>query len=718
MKPQKNVVGLFLMLVLATFSIQAQGNNGTVKIVMNGIGTGKVTSIPPGAVDCSSSCSVQVPTGTKLKLHAESAAGIVPRVPMWSGACSGFEDCTLTLSNAEQTVTATFDPAIAKLNVSVGTGARKVIISFPSIGSPSVACVKDSSNCLQTLPKGTLVRLQAEWDGDHPFLGWSSTDTNPCLNSGAVCDFTLNEFINLSADFTSLNPNNRISVSTAGVTGAAGGRIFSLAPEGAINCPPTCDTSLLGNQGIKLLAVPDANSVLDNWSVKDLYSCTELACDIPSGVSGEVRATFKLDAIFGTKEKSLTVRALPSDAGHFEVNPKPECNNVGPVVCGNYTSGAPITLQVLENPGYHFVGWSSTNGNPCVDTQTSCGIYLRSTYDLTAHFVTIASISADLQVSLQAPSSVAPLEEFTVTAKVYNAGPIEHSDLNFWITLPDGVNFVSASSNAAWCQSGTFCSVTGLPSTANNSSLTINLRVRASSNPGILQWKAEAQGMTPDPSPTNNIATFNTQVGGAALGLSALKSSNSPADHTVLLGASQVPMLAFKLTPSSTGAFELKSLNLKANGTGNDNQDLVNVQLYQDTNQNAQIEAGEPLLTSSTFASDDGTLSLNLNPSSTVASAGSSYVISANINTSLAAQQFSSLGLGFAGVALLGLLRRRWRGVALGLLLSGALVACPPPNQNFRSYQISLTDATISASSQTIAVTGLPLTGASISVAK
>lgn len=72
----------------------------------------------------------------------------------------------------------------------------------------------------------------------------------------------------------------------------------------------------------------------------------------------------------------------------------------------------------------------------------------------------------------------------------------------------------------------------------------------------------------------------------------------------------------------------------------------------------------------------------------------------------------------FAGVALLGLLHRRWRGLTLGLLLSGVLVSCPPPNQDLRSYQISLTDATSSASSQTIAVTGLPLTGATIAVAK
>jgi uncharacterized repeat protein (TIGR01451 family) len=717
MNAQRIVFCFVLMLTLAAFSVKAQGALVTVKIIINGLGTGSVTSVPPGTVDCSSSCSVQIPTGTKLTLHAENGAGVIPRSPMWTGACAGFDDCNLNLSSAEQTVTATFYPAIAKLTLSVGAGARKIIVSFGSGISLKVDCIKDSSNCLQTLPKGTLVHLRAVWDSDHPFVGWRSTvnGNNPCLNSGAECDFTLNEFINLSADFSSVVPVSRISVSMAGSTGAEGGRIFSLEPAGAINCPPICTTTLIANQGIKLLAVPDANSVLDSWSLNSL-ACMGLTCDVPAGVSGEVRASFKLNPILGSSERGLTLRTSPPDAGHFEVNPKPDCTNTG---CINYTSLSPVILEVLENPGYHFVGWTSASGFPCVSTTTSCGLYLRSSYDLTANFVTIASISAEVQLSLQAPSSVAPLEEFTLTATVHNAGPIEASNLSIFITLPGGVNFVSSSSNALGCQSWAFCTVTGLSNEAPDADLTISLRVRAPSNPGVLQWEASLGSATPDPVSANNIAKTTTQVGGTPPSLSVTKSANSPADGTVLLGASQVPMLAFKLTPSDTSAFELKSLKLKTSGTGNDNKDLLKVQLYQDTNQNALIDAGEPMLSSSIFETDDGTLSLNINPASSIASAGSSYVISANINTSLAAGHFSSLGLGFAGLMLLSLKRRKWRGLALGLLLSGALVSCPEtPNQALRTFQISLTEASVTASSQTIAVTGLPLTGATISVAK
>jgi uncharacterized repeat protein (TIGR01451 family) len=719
MNAPRIVYCLVLLLALATMSTYAQSNLVTVKIVINGTGTGSVTSLPLGTVDCSSSCSVQVPVGTNLTLHAAPATG--SSFMMWTGACSGVADCNLTTSSAEKTVTATFNPPTAQLNLSViGLGTGKVIISAVNM-IPNFACTRGSSNCLQTFPKGTTVHLHGVADNGSLFSGWGNTGSNPCTVTELECSFTLNDSIEMTAVFGWAVPHNGLQVNTAGTTGGVGGRIFSITPEGAIDCGSTCLAFIPNNQAFKLLAVPDANSSVAGWSdengqfITDFCS-TDVTCDVPIGENG-VRVTFKANP--QVTRKTLKVSANPPIAGHFEINPKPDCDNAG---CGFYINGYinpnPISIQVFNDAGYEFVGWSSKSGIPCTKTASFCSFELKSTYDLTANYVTVASISADLQASLQVPATVAALEEFQVTATLHNAGPVEASNIKFTLVLPDGVNFISGSSSYGLCRTGFSCAITGL---ASGSSATIQLRLRAPSTSGTLQWNAGASSLTPDPTQGDRTASATTQVtGGTALSLSATKSTNSPADGTALKGAGKVPMLAFKLMPSGTDVFELKGISLKSSGTGKDNTDLLDVQLYQDTNQNALVDAGEPLLSSNGFETDDGSVSLSINPGNAIASAGSSYLVTVNFNTILAAQHFSSLGLGLAGLAFLGLLRRKWRGLALGLLLSSALVSCPEPapTQDLRTYQISLTEMYVTASSQTITTTGLPLTGAIISVAK
>jgi hypothetical protein len=181
-----------------------------------------------------------------------------------------------------------------------------------------------------------------------------------------------------------------------------------------------------------------------------------------------------------------------------------------------------------------------------------------------------------------------------------------------------------------------------------------------------------------------------------------------------------VPMLAFKLTPSGAETFTLNSLLLKTSGTGRGFKDYLEVHLYQDTNQNAQVDTGEQLVASTNFEAENPSGLFLMYSSSAIDSAGSSYLVTVNFNSTLAAGHFSSLGFGFAGLVLLGLSRRKWRGLALGLLLSSALVSCPDPPaiQDLRTYQISLIETRVTAASQTITTTGLPLTGTTISVAK
>lgn len=70
-----------------------------------GTGAGRVTSDPAG-IDCAASCSASFDSGSTVKLFAMPDDG--SQLTMWSGACAGSDNCTVTL-NGSQTVSVRFD---------------------------------------------------------------------------------------------------------------------------------------------------------------------------------------------------------------------------------------------------------------------------------------------------------------------------------------------------------------------------------------------------------------------------------------------------------------------------------------------------------------------------------------------------------------------------------------------------------------------------------
>jgi hypothetical protein len=81
----------------------------TLTVSRNGTApsTGTITSNPAG-INCGSTCSVAIASGTTGTLTATAASGGV--FAGWSGACSGTGACTVTM-NANKTVAATFNSA-------------------------------------------------------------------------------------------------------------------------------------------------------------------------------------------------------------------------------------------------------------------------------------------------------------------------------------------------------------------------------------------------------------------------------------------------------------------------------------------------------------------------------------------------------------------------------------------------------------------------------
>ncbi len=91
--------------VTATFNVIQ--STVTLSVTLTGTGSGTVTSIPQG-INCGTTCNANFAGGTQVTLTATPVDG--SNFIGWGGACSGVgSTCTLTL-DANQQVTATFNP--------------------------------------------------------------------------------------------------------------------------------------------------------------------------------------------------------------------------------------------------------------------------------------------------------------------------------------------------------------------------------------------------------------------------------------------------------------------------------------------------------------------------------------------------------------------------------------------------------------------------------
>jgi phospholipase C len=89
--------------VTATFNASALSY--TLTVTPTGTGSGTITSSPAG-IDCGTTCSATFSVGDQVTLTASANAGSY--LVSWSGACSGFSSCSVTL-NSDQSVGATIN---------------------------------------------------------------------------------------------------------------------------------------------------------------------------------------------------------------------------------------------------------------------------------------------------------------------------------------------------------------------------------------------------------------------------------------------------------------------------------------------------------------------------------------------------------------------------------------------------------------------------------
>ena len=148
-----------------------------------GVGAGTVrgpgiTCVWPAAVgrDCTETYAARA----VVRLTATPAAG--SGFVGWSGACTGTDDCTVTMSVA-RAVTATF----AKFPLTVTTAG----VGAGTVRGPGITCVRPAAvgrDCTETYAARAVVRLTATPAAGSGFAGWSGacTGTDDCTVTMSV----------------------------------------------------------------------------------------------------------------------------------------------------------------------------------------------------------------------------------------------------------------------------------------------------------------------------------------------------------------------------------------------------------------------------------------------------------------------------------------------------------------------------------------------------
>jgi hypothetical protein len=345
---------LALVLAVLVVTVPAAGaperTFGTATVVVHG--QGRVTSEPPGAIDCPGRCTLSFTGTTTLTLRATAATG-------WSVAenafCGRTDVCTVSLGDFPYTLDVFFRPSALLQLWPNGDGA--ITVSPPPAderGEPtSEPCTPDTApderGCEWFYLPGTSVTATATPAAGTAFLGWSARE---CPGTGP-CTLPLERSrTSLVARFSPLDLKIRRG-------GLDTGRVLS-EPAG-ISCPPTCEARFPYGARVTLVAVPDPTAPFVSWKVgcsvsaTDPRRCTATVTNSPTwvgvalGEDDEVNVPSTLSVLF----------SVEADGRGRVSGRKLSC---GTTCESEYTFGEREELRATPGGGWRFSQWIGACG--------------------------------------------------------------------------------------------------------------------------------------------------------------------------------------------------------------------------------------------------------------------------------------------------------------------------------------------------------------------
>jgi YD repeat-containing protein len=308
----------------------------TLTIQKNGIGSGTITSNPPG-VDCGVDCSEAYGANSIVSFNITADPGSI--FVGWSGPSGCPTSPTSSaLMVSDLACTAAFDLiTVHTLTVNkAGTGDGTV--------TSSPAGIDCGSDCTENYNGGTNVTLTATPVIGSGFTGWSG---DADCSDGVV---TMDAAKSCTANFT-LTIQHPLTVTKDG-TGT--GTITS--SPGGIDCGADCAENYDENTVVMLSATPAAGSIFDGWSGD---------ADCSDGVV-LMDANKNCTAIFDLippQQFALTVSITGSGSG--TVTSSPAGIDCGADCTENYDENTQVTLTVTPDAGSIFTIW--TGDADCAD---------------------------------------------------------------------------------------------------------------------------------------------------------------------------------------------------------------------------------------------------------------------------------------------------------------------------------------------------------------
>jgi hypothetical protein len=169
-----------------------------LKVIIEGPGSGEVTSEQKPGIECPPTCSAKFGKGVKVKLIAEAADG--SEFVGWEGceAEPSFTECEVKMSEPKE-VKVEFDVAHPLLTVAKEGGGTGTVSSEP----PGIDC---GSTCSEKFNLDDEVTLEAVADPGSVFSGWDAGDCEDETVSAVegTCTVTMNEPKKVTATFDAL----------------------------------------------------------------------------------------------------------------------------------------------------------------------------------------------------------------------------------------------------------------------------------------------------------------------------------------------------------------------------------------------------------------------------------------------------------------------------------------------------------------------------------
>lgn len=334
MSVDRNATATFRLLPTHTLTVNV-GDHGQV----NG------TNFPSPCVG-PATCTYTYPEGTAVSLSAAPVAGF--GLTAWSGGCSGFAACPLTV-NGDVTVGASFG-TLRTVNVTkVGGPDSGVLSSTPSYfycGTGLPAC----TYAILSIPDGRSLTIHAAPAAGYAFTGW----TDACSGTGD-CTLTISGNTAATANFVTgkLLTFNGFSAGTSG-------RVVS-TPAG-LDCTGPCSAYFPVYSSVSITAYANPGFSFNSFGI--------VGCNTSNPCNLYMDDNLQFTVILNTEPpRTLGVTVGGSGSGHVTSSPAGiDCQYLS--CYAQFTYNSTVTLTATPGTDSYFDGWSGacTGYGPCTVT--------------------------------------------------------------------------------------------------------------------------------------------------------------------------------------------------------------------------------------------------------------------------------------------------------------------------------------------------------------